>query len=829
MGDHMTRILIVDDIDQNRYLLTTLLRGNGFDTVEAGNGDVALALVTAEPFDLVVSDILMPVMDGYELCRRMKRDEQFRRIPFIFYTATYTEPQDEVFALNLGAERFLLKPMDPTVLVQTVQEVLAARPRVQAEPPPTGDLDYLRMRDVVVTHKLEDKMTQLEMELTEKGRILAALQASEARYSRLFQNMADAFVEVDFAGRIITTNPTFQTMLGYSESELLGLMWRDITPKIWRALEEDILAEQVMPQGSSGPFQKEFRRKDGTVIPVEVRIFLLKDAEGRSESMWAIVRDITDKQHAEQALRESEIRFRGLFEYMPVAVMEANFSPLKQRLEELLAQGVANLRWYLESNPEEISNLVARVRVLGVNSTALKLLGASSVPELVSELAKHFAVESMAILQEQILKIAEGELESDTEISLDDFRGEKKDLQLKWSVVPGHEHDFSRILISFSDLTARKVAEAEQHQLERELNHLRRLDSLGRLAGGVAHDINNVLSAIMMVASLMETQYEDNPDILKNADTLLQAAVRGRDLVKGLRDFSRKDLESATTLDLNDLAKREADLLERTTLKKVEIELDLADSLPLVFGDASAISNALMNLCVNACDAMPNGGRLTFITHSLGEGFVELSVQDTGEGMAPEVLARAMEPFFTTKPAGKGTGLGLSQVYGTMKAHSGTLDIQSRPGEGTRVSLTFPPANINPLEVAPDSPAPQTESRKLRVLLVDDEELVRRTVVNGLEELGHRSQSATSGLEALRRLNAGMEIDLVILDLNMPGMDGIETLSRMRMIRPKLPVLFATGHADDRIPGILKRFSNVRILMKPFALQDIKQVLNVWP
>ena len=825
----MTRILIVDDIEENRYMLASLLKGSGFETVEAENGAVALLQAEGEAFDLVVSDILMPVLDGYELCRRMKRDERLRRVPFIFYTATYTAPEDEAFALSLGGDRFLLKPMDPEVLVQNVRELLAEAPLARPGTPLESDLDYLRRRDAVVTHKLEDKMTQLDLESAEKERVQAALSASEARYSRLFRSMADAFAEIDLEGRILNTNPTFQDLLGYSETELLDLTWRDITPAAWHAMEEEILARQVLPLGSSEPYQKEYRRKDGTVFPVELRTFLLRDLHDRPERMWAIVRDITEKQRAEHALQESEIRFRGLFEYTPVAVLEANFFPLKQHLDELRNRGGGDLRSHLESHPEAIKDLVGRVRLLGVNGAALKLFGAASERELVRGLPRLLTEDSLEVLQDQVVKVSEGHLESEGEISLLDFLGERKDLQIRWSVVPGPEQDFSRMLISFGDLTAHKVAESERHQLERELNHLRRLESLGRLAGGVAHDMNNVLSAIMMVASLMESKYADNPSIRKDTETLLEAAIRGRDLVKGLRDFSRKELDSATDLDLNDLARREADLLERTTLKKVAIELELADLLPPVFGEASAISNALMNLCVNACDAMPNGGRLKFTTRSLGEGFVELAVQDTGEGMAPDVLARAMEPFFTTKPAGKGTGLGLAQVYGTMKAHNGTLDIQSQPGWGTRVSLTFPPAAGFASAAIPDPPAAPATPRRLHILLVDDEELVRRTVVNTLVELGHRTLTATSGLEALRRLEAGMETDLVILDLSMPGMDGIETLSRIRILRTDLPVLLATGYADDRIPGILKRFPNVRILMKPFAVQDIQRLLVAWP
>jgi len=236
-----------------------------------------------------------------------------------------------------------------------------------------------------------------------------------------------------------------------------------------------------------------------------------------------------------------------------------------------------------------------------------------------------------------------------------------------------------------------------------------------------------------------------------------------------------------------------------------------------------------MNLCVNALDAMPDHGTLTLSSRNLGQGFVEVAVQDNGHGMSPEVLARALEPFFTTKPIGKGTGLGLSQVYGTVKAHGGTLDIQSKPGVGTRVSMAFPSVQVFANLKDRTDLWSLGAGRPLSVLLVDDEELVRGTVLSLLDVLGHHAQAASSGIEALRRLDAGMEVDVVMLDINMPGMDGVETLSRLRGMRPELKVLFATGHADERIPSILDRFPAVHILKKPFDIAELAHALSDWP
>jgi CheY-like chemotaxis protein len=197
--------------------------------------------------------------------------------------------------------------------------------------------------------------------------------------------------------------------------------------------------------------------------------------------------------------------------------------------------------------------------------------------------------------------------------------------------------------------------------------------------------------------------------------------------------------------------------------------------------------------------------------------------------MPPEVLARALEPFFTTKPIGKGTGLGLSQVYGTVKAHGGRLAIDSKVGIGTRVSMSIP--SQKHLAAARDKMLDEdtTASRALSILLVDDDALIRGTVQDLLTHLGHRVRAACSGAEALRHLESGLHADLVMLDMNMPDMDGLEVLSKLRILVPALPVLYATGYADERIPSILNRVAAVRVLQKPFTLKELGQLLSSWP
>jgi CheY-like chemotaxis protein len=235
-----------------------------------------------------------------------------------------------------------------------------------------------------------------------------------------------------------------------------------------------------------------------------------------------------------------------------------------------------------------------------------------------------------------------------------------------------------------------------------------------------------------------------------------------------------------------------------------------------------------MNLCVNACDAMPVGGTLHIQTARAPEGGVLLRVRDTGEGMSPEVLAKAMEPFFTTKPQGKVTGLGLSMVYGTMTAHEGTFKLHSQEGQGTEAILCFPASRVEtlrPLQEAAVISAP-VEQRRLRILLVDDDDLIRESVTEVLKLLGHESTASPGGQEALRLLEDGLPVDLVILDMNMPGMSGAQALPRMLALRPGLTVLMSTGYSDEDIAPLLEGRPQVYSIRKPFSMKELKKKIE---
>jgi CheY-like chemotaxis protein len=331
------------------------------------------------------------------------------------------------------------------------------------------------------------------------------------------------------------------------------------------------------------------------------------------------------------------------------------------------------------------------------------------------------------------------------------------------------------------------------------------------------------------MASVMKMKFAQEPALVSGLEIILNASDRGRKLVRNLTDFARKGLQEPSPLDLNQIVRKEVELLEHTTLQRIELQMELGAPLPPILGEPSSISNALMNLCVNALDAMPGKGVLRFRTRRLANGFVELLVEDTGQGMSSDVLARATEPFFTTKAIGKGTGLGLSSVYGTMKAHGGSMEILSEEGKGTQVILRFVAAEETPAPAASadSSPASQGPLKPLKILLIDDDELIRATFPDLMEILGHRVVStAWNGLDGICSIEAGLEVDVVVLDHNMPGLSGLETLMRLKALRPQLPIVFCTGHLDDAMRDRLQSCTRVWTLMKPYSVQDIRPILS---
>jgi two-component system cell cycle sensor histidine kinase/response regulator CckA len=393
------------------------------------------------------------------------------------------------------------------------------------------------------------------------------------------------------------------------------------------------------------------------------------------------------------------------------------------------------------------------------------------------------------------------------------------------------------------DISKRKKAGEEALQLKIELHHAEKMEAVSRLAGGIAHDFNNLLGGIVGYADLLRMKLSSTlPSESATAQKIVDIAQQVSRLTAQLLAFSRKGKYQVQAIDLHECLDETAQILERTINRKINVVKKLEASSSVVMGDRSQLQNAFMNLGINARDAMPDGGTLTFESslfeldeavarsypYQVNPGtFIKTSVTDTGIGMDAETRGRAFEPFFSTKPSGKGTGLGLASVYGTVKNHGGFIELWSEKGKGTAVIICLPITTALPITREIGDATGKERKISGRILIVDDEKIIRDMAADALSMLGYTVASCANGHEAVSKFREQSgAFDLVFLDLTMPGMGGRECLRELRSINPRIKVIISSGHAlDDEISTLLKEDS-VAFLQKPFNVRLLSDAVR---
>ncbi|MGI8435723.1 MAG: ATP-binding protein, partial [Chthoniobacterales bacterium] len=387
------------------------------------------------------------------------------------------------------------------------------------------------------------------------------------------------------------------------------------------------------------------------------------------------------------------------------------------------------------------------------------------------------------------------------------------------------------------EMEERRATEEALRKSEEELRHSQKMEAVGRLAGGIAHDFNNLLTAIIGYAELISEREHSDSTIKQHSDLIRKAGEQAATLTRQLLAFSRKQLLQPKVIDLNDLVVEMENLLRRVIGERFNLQTHSDAHRGTVMADPSQIEQVILNLGVNARDAMPTGGDLVIrtanvhldrqrapqISASLAPGdYVELSVTDTGAGMDEETKSRIFEPFFTTKGPGKGTGLGLATVYGIVRQSGGGISVESAPGRGSTFRIYFP-LDLSPVEVAQNVPQPIAKSKNFEtVLVVEDEEIVRDLVCDVLSDQGYHVLCAQDGAEALRMARACEgQIHLLITDVIMPHMNGPELAHQLASARPEMKVLFVSGYSDNDIGhhGVLD--VKIELLQKPFTPQTL--------
>jgi PAS domain S-box-containing protein len=621
-------------------------------------------------------------------------------------------------------------------------------------------------------------------------RALAELENLQTRYRRLFDaSPFPTFVIDRETLSVLDANETVVRQYGWSRPELLSMVANDFYPS------EDlpaIAAERqrfTLDTAHAVP-QLRHRRKDGSTMEVEQIVYPIEFA-GRSAYL-VTVNDVTERNRVIKELVASEQKYHALIETLPVGVIETTAD------SRIVMANAAWRRLFGFSDTEDLSGVDVRTLYADPSDR-------SAVMAALEEGAAQPPSESIFRHRDGTLFPVERYLRGVRD-------GDGNIVAVRGIVI---------------DITRRKMLEAQLHQAHR-------MEAVGKLTGGIAHDFNNILMIMMAGVDALEEDRELTQSARRRIAQIGKAITRASDLTRSLLAFSHKLPLRPQRVDLNDLVVDVGRLLRRTLGPQVEIESILADDLWPVEIDRGQLENALVNLCLNARDAMPEGGHLLIETTNaeLSEdtampagAYVRLAVTDTGTGIEPEALPRVFDPFFTTKEVGKGTGLGLSMVHGFITQSRGHIDIQSQVGRGTTVTIHLPRALGAPVDES--LPEPVLPRGSERILVVDDEARVGDAVVEQLRSLGYavtRAAGGAAGLAAVK--GAGQPYDLLLTDVVMPGMGGRKLADDVTALSPGTAVLFMSGYSRDDIVHDSRIDPGARLLTKPFHKGDLARAVR---
>ena len=736
------RILIVDDEEDVRWLLATLLKEYGFEPVVACNGLEALEQVKMSAPEVILMDLRMPILDGMTVLKDIRASQP--ELPIIMITA-YGDISSAVEAMKLGAYDYITKPFDNVKLVRAVVGALERR--------------------------------ALERALRESHDLLrAAIEAT-----------TDAVFVKDLQGRYLIINTAGARLFGRSVEEIMG---RCDSELFSANTARDIMQRDswVIATGETQTYEETVEIAGVTRVYLSTK-GLYRNHESKLLGLIGISRDITERVRAEDALKASEAKFRGLFENMLEGVYQAG--------------------------PDD--------GILTANPAFARMLGYASAEELQAADATRLYVDREARRAFRRALEEAGEVRN-LEVALRAKDGRTITALESARAVRDQNGRLLYYHGTLTDIT-------ERRQMEDELRQTQRMEVIGQLAGGIAHDFNNLLTVIVGYTDLMRAELEEGNPIRKDLDEVEKAARSAASLTQQLLAFGRRQMLQPVVLDLNHVVGKVESMLRPLIGETIELETILDPTLGGVLVDPGQIDQVLMNLVVNARDAMPEGGTITIATANVvldsefarrhvgavPGRYVSLTIRDAGCGMTPDVLARVFEPFFTTKGPGKGTGLGLSTVFGLVKQSGGYITIESTPGVGTTVT-TYLPTVDDPVESAAAGPrSMQTLEGTETILLVEDETGVRNLMQKVLERYGYTVLPARDAGDAIAIEDSYRgAIHLLVSDMIMPGLSGSDLAQRIVRRRPAIKVLFVSGYASREAIDLGVINQKVSFLQKPF-------------
>ena len=778
--------------------------------------------------------------------------------------------------------------------------------------------------------------------ITERKQAEIALSESEERYRAAFELAPVGVGHVTAEGKYLLANRRLCEIAGYSSEELRKMTTHDITHPDDEEEGRDLLERMGSGELSSYAREKRYLRKDGSIVWVHITVSTVRDSAGRPRYYITVVQDISERKKAEDALKESEERFRDLARFLPETIFEMDLEGKLTFVNEQafvrfgytrrdFDQGLKGLDMIADKDRERAARNIKELmagRNLGLNEyTGLRKDGSAfpilmhSTPIIRNGTAagiRGFIIDisERKKAEEALKKLAEdlkervkelnclysvsnflgetGKSQDETlssivrllpaaflypektraritldnrNIETDNFKETENRLASNISTPQGETIGVVEIFLEgektvsaerafleeeitlvdaiadrISDWWQKKRAEEEKQKVEVQLRQAQKMEAIGTLAGGIAHDFNNILAVIMGHTEIAQEKTKIGEDDTMETSRVLEAAIRASNLIKQILTFSRNVEIELKPLNLNHEIAHSVKLLERTIPKMIGIELHLADDLKQIKGDSNQMEQVLMNLTTNAIDAMPLGGRLVIQTENIllddefCNGHIEFlpgryifwQISDTGDGIDEETQKHIFDPFFTTKEVGKGTGLGLSIVYGIVKSHGGHIICYSHPGMGTTFKVYLPALQEDEAQIILESERYEVETGgEETVLVVDDEKAIRESTTEILKRRGYKIFAAASGEEALKICKEKKgQIDLVILDVGMPGMGGLKCFEKLIEIDPKIKILIASGYSAESQLRQTAAVNAAGFIGKPYRLRDMLSKLR---
>lgn len=665
---------------------------------------------------------------------------------------------------------------------------------------PDGEVRYIHQ---IITILRDDQGRPVResgtlQDITPRKIAEVTLRQSEERFAGAFEQAPSGIALVAPDGRWLKVNRALCDLLGYTEAELLGRTFQDITHPEDLSVDLEQVRRLLAGETRSYQMEKRYILAQGGLATVLLNVSLVRDGSGRPSYFISHIQDITARREGMEALRESNERFHQLADNITDAFWirspdQSKVYYLSPAFERIWGRTVESVM----ANPQYWSDFILAEDRPRVSAAFARLSGDAPILDIEYRIVRP--------------------------------TGEIRWVQVRGSQVRNPTDQTVRHIGIVTDIT-------EHKQVDEHLLQAQKMEALGQFSGGVAHDFNNILAAISGYTELARIQLQGNPAVREHLDAVTKAANRAADLVRQILTFSRQQPQTRELLPLQPVVVESMKLMRATIPTTVEIAAVIAADAPTVLANANQVHQVLMNLAINGWHALNNHpGRLQVKLEKvevdaadaaakpgLRPGtYARLSVSDNGCGMDQATLRRVFDPFFTTKPPGEGTGLGLAVVHGIMESHDGAVTVHSQPGEGTVFQLYFP-KRVGEAAASPGEAAATPRGQGECVLVVDDEEMLAHLSENLLSRLGYTTECTTSTAAAIELVRANPErFALVLTDQTMPGMTGLQLASQLRDIRPELPIMLTTGYNLSLTADRMEASGVRNILHKPFTLHSL--------